>query len=107
MLQPSVSQEALNALAAFQAYAAGTLLVLDLIGTFVFALSGAVAGAAPQSLVSSRKSGQHTAAFAQGVIIHDRRKLLARMLLQRRADWSRRPTRASIANPAAASVVPP
>ena len=44
MLQPSVSQEALNALAAFQAYAAGTLRVLDLIGTFVFALSGAVAG---------------------------------------------------------------
>ncbi len=44
MIQPSVSQEALNALAAFQAYAASTLLVLDLIGTFVFALSGAVAG---------------------------------------------------------------
>jgi uncharacterized membrane protein YeiH len=44
LIQPSVSQEALNALAAFQAYAAGTLLVLDLIGTFVFALSGAVAG---------------------------------------------------------------
>lgn len=33
----------LNALAAFNAYAARTLLVLDLIGTFVFALSGAVA----------------------------------------------------------------
>ena len=44
MLQPSVSQEALNALAEFQAYAAGTLLMLDLMGTFVFALSGAVAG---------------------------------------------------------------
>jgi uncharacterized membrane protein YeiH len=44
LLQPSVNQEALNALAAFQAYAAHTLLVLDLIGTFVFALSGAVAG---------------------------------------------------------------
>lgn len=44
MIQPSVSQEALNALAAFKAYAAGTLLVLDLIGTFVFALSGAAAG---------------------------------------------------------------
>ena len=44
MLQPSVSQEAVNALATFQAYAARTLLVLDLIGTFVFALSGAVAG---------------------------------------------------------------
>ncbi len=44
MLQPSVSEEALNALAEFKAYAAGTLLVLDLIGTFVFALSGGVAG---------------------------------------------------------------
>ena len=44
MIQPSVSQEALNALTEFQAYAAGTLRVLDLIGTFVFALSGAVAG---------------------------------------------------------------
>jgi uncharacterized membrane protein YeiH len=44
LLQPSVSQEALNALTEFQAYAASTLLVLDLIGTFVFALSGAVAG---------------------------------------------------------------
>ena len=43
MLQPSGSEEALNALAEFKAYAAGTLLVLDLIGTFVFALSGAVA----------------------------------------------------------------
>lgn len=30
--------------AAFKEYAAGTLLVLDLIGTFVFALSGAVLG---------------------------------------------------------------
>jgi uncharacterized membrane protein YeiH len=44
LIQPSVNQEALDALAAFQAYAASTLLVLDLIGTFVFALSGAVAG---------------------------------------------------------------
>jgi uncharacterized membrane protein YeiH len=44
LIQPSVSQEALNALSAFKAYAAGTLLVLDLIGTFVFALSGAAAG---------------------------------------------------------------
>lgn len=44
MIQSSVSQEALNALAEFKAYAAGTLLVLDLIGTFVFALSGGVAG---------------------------------------------------------------
>ena len=44
MIQPSGSEDALNALATFQAYAARTLLVLDLIGTFVFALSGAVAG---------------------------------------------------------------
>jgi uncharacterized membrane protein YeiH len=44
LIQPSVSQEALNALAEFKAYAAGTLLVLDLIGTFVFALSGGAAG---------------------------------------------------------------
>ena len=43
MIQPSVNQEALNALAEFEAYAAGTLLVLDLIGTFVFALSGGLA----------------------------------------------------------------
>lgn len=34
----------MNALAQFKAYAATTLLVLDLAGTFVFALSGAVAG---------------------------------------------------------------
>jgi uncharacterized membrane protein YeiH len=34
----------LNGLAEFKAYATGTLLVLDLIGTFVFALSGGVAG---------------------------------------------------------------
>jgi uncharacterized membrane protein YeiH len=33
----------MRALAEFKAYAASTLLVLDLIGTFVFALSGAVA----------------------------------------------------------------
>ena len=44
MMQGSINQEALNALAQFKAYAAGTLLVLDLIGTFVFALSGARAG---------------------------------------------------------------
>ena len=35
---------ALNALAQVEAYAASTLLVLDLVGTFGFALSGAVAG---------------------------------------------------------------
>ncbi len=34
----------MNGLAEFKAYATGTLLVLDLIGTFVFALSGGVAG---------------------------------------------------------------
>jgi uncharacterized membrane protein YeiH len=44
LIQLSQNQEALNALAAFNSYAARTLLVLDLIGTFVFALSGAVAG---------------------------------------------------------------
>lgn len=44
MIQLPGSEEALKALAEFKAYAAGTLLVLDLIGTFVFALSGAAAG---------------------------------------------------------------
>ena len=44
MIQTTVNEEALNALAAFKAYAASTLLVLDLVGTFVFALSGAAAG---------------------------------------------------------------
>lgn len=44
MVQRLGNQEALNALAEFEAYAAGSLLVLDLIGTFVFALSGGVAG---------------------------------------------------------------
>jgi uncharacterized membrane protein YeiH len=44
LIQEAVNEEALNALAQFKAYAGGTLLVLDLIGTFVFALSGAVAG---------------------------------------------------------------
>jgi uncharacterized membrane protein YeiH len=43
-MQGSINQEALSALAQFKAYAAGTLLVLDLVGTFVFALSGARAG---------------------------------------------------------------
>jgi uncharacterized membrane protein YeiH len=43
LIQSSVSEQALNALAGFKAYAAGTLLVLDLIGTFVFALSGGAA----------------------------------------------------------------
>ena len=44
MTQLSAHQAVLHTLAQFEAYAAGTLLVLDLIGTFVFALSGAVAG---------------------------------------------------------------
>jgi len=43
LIEPSVSQEILNALAEFKAYAASTLLVLDLTGTFVFALSGGAA----------------------------------------------------------------
>lgn len=44
MIQLPHDQEALNALAEFQAYVASTLLLLDLLGTFVFALSGAIAG---------------------------------------------------------------
>jgi uncharacterized membrane protein YeiH len=44
LIQASVNEEALRALAEFKAYAGSTLLVLDLLGTFVFALSGAVAG---------------------------------------------------------------
>lgn len=43
MIQTAVSQDAVNALTGFKAYASGTLLVLDLIGTFVFALSGGAA----------------------------------------------------------------
>ena len=43
MYQPAASEEALRALAEFKAYAGSTLLVLDLVGTFVFALSGAIA----------------------------------------------------------------
>src|ERR1051325_11558259 len=45
LIQTSVSQDALSALTGFKAYASSTLLVLDLIGTFVFALSGGAAGA--------------------------------------------------------------
>jgi uncharacterized membrane protein YeiH len=44
LIQLPGSEEALAALAQFKAYAASTLLVLDLVGTFVFALSGGVAG---------------------------------------------------------------
>ena len=36
----------------FKAYAASTLLVLDLVGTFVFALSGGVAGSSDISICS-------------------------------------------------------
>ena len=43
MIEVRPSQEAIQALAEFKAYAASTLLLLDLIGTFVFALSGGVA----------------------------------------------------------------
>jgi uncharacterized membrane protein YeiH len=44
LIQLKGSEEAMAALAQFKAYAASTLLVLDLVGTFVFALSGAIAG---------------------------------------------------------------
>jgi uncharacterized membrane protein YeiH len=43
LIQTSVNEEALKALADFKAYAGGTLLLLDLAGTFVFAVSGAAA----------------------------------------------------------------
>ena len=38
------AEEVLQTLAGFEAYAAGTLMMLELAGTFVFALSGAAAG---------------------------------------------------------------
>src|SRR4029453_1881695 len=38
------AEHVMEALAGFKAYAAGTLMVLELAGTFVFALSGAAAG---------------------------------------------------------------
>jgi uncharacterized membrane protein YeiH len=41
VIQLTPNQDALTALAEFKEYAGGTLLVLDLMGTFVFALSGA------------------------------------------------------------------
>jgi uncharacterized membrane protein YeiH len=43
-MQLAGNQDAINALAEFKAYAGSTLTVLDLLGTFVFALSGAGAG---------------------------------------------------------------
>src|SRR5438105_8805975 len=44
MIPTSGAEHVLQTLAGFKAYAAGTLMVLELGGTFVFALSGAVAG---------------------------------------------------------------
>src|SRR2546426_3471178 len=44
MIPTSSAEQVLQTLAGFKAYAAGTLVVLDLAGTFVFALSGAAAG---------------------------------------------------------------
>src|SRR5207302_11483485 len=44
MIPTSSAEQVLRTLAGFKAYAAGTLLVLELAGTFVFALSGAAAG---------------------------------------------------------------
>jgi len=44
MVPTSGAEQVLHTLAGFKAYAAGTLMVLELAGTFVFALSGAVAG---------------------------------------------------------------
>ena len=44
MIPVSGAAQVLQTLAGFKEYAAGTLLVLELAGTFVFALSGAAAG---------------------------------------------------------------
>src|SRR2546429_1978641 len=44
MVPTSGAEQVLHTLAGFKAYAAGTLMGLELAGTFVFALSGAVAG---------------------------------------------------------------
>ena len=44
MVPTSGAEHVLQTLAGFKAYAAGTLVVLELAGTFVFALSGAAAG---------------------------------------------------------------
>ena len=41
------AEQVLLTLAGFKEYATGTLLVLELVGTFVFALSGATAGVKP------------------------------------------------------------
>jgi uncharacterized membrane protein YeiH len=44
MIQGLVAEQVLQTLAGFREYATSTLLVLELVGTFVFALSGAAAG---------------------------------------------------------------
>jgi len=44
MIPTSSAEQVLQTLAGFKEYAAGTLMVLELAGTFVFALSGAAAG---------------------------------------------------------------
>ena len=44
MISTSSAEEVLRTLAGFKAYAASTLMMLELAGTFVFALSGAAAG---------------------------------------------------------------
>jgi uncharacterized membrane protein YeiH len=44
MISTSSAEEVLRTLAGFKEYAASTLMVLELAGTFVFALSGAAAG---------------------------------------------------------------
>ena len=44
MVPPSGAEQVLQTLAGFKEYAVGTLVVLELEGTFVFALSGAAAG---------------------------------------------------------------
>ena len=44
MMPTSSAEQVLQTLAGFREYAAGTLMVLELAGTFVFALSGAAAG---------------------------------------------------------------
>jgi uncharacterized membrane protein YeiH len=44
MIPTPGADQVLEALAGFREYAAGTLMVLELVGTFVFALSGAAAG---------------------------------------------------------------
>jgi uncharacterized membrane protein YeiH len=44
MVPTSAAEEVLQRLAGFKEYAATTLLILELVGTFVFALSGAAAG---------------------------------------------------------------